>query len=211
MATKSILQPKKETELCAGLNQPQPISPEVLRACYTAHYRHVLQICRRFFRQPEDAEDAAAEVFLKLYRVLHQKDETMPFRPWVSQVAGHHCIDKLRQRKRERSSSLEEMDFSSFADDSTPSPLSQLLRQDDQRRIREQLTRLPEKYKTPLVLRYYERMSYSEIARVLNTRLPTVRIMIFRAKSYLRRNLRRSENLNVFSIRKGSTTMMTRG
>ena len=195
MATKSALLFMEESQVCASLSQPSPISPEVLRAFYTAHYRHVLQICRRFFRQPEDAEDAAAEVFLKLYRVLHQKDETLPFRPWLSQVAGHHCIDKLRQRKRERSSSLEEIDISGLADRSTPSPLSQLLRKDDQRRIREQLTRLPEKYKTPLVLRYYERMSYSEIARTLNTRLPTVRIMIFRAKNYLRRNLRRSEKL----------------
>jgi RNA polymerase sigma-70 factor, ECF subfamily len=195
MATKSALLFMEESQVCASLSQPPPISPEVLRAFYTAHYRHVLQICRRFFRQPEDAEDAAAEVFLKLYRVLHQKDETLPFRPWLSQVAGHHCIDKLRQRKRERSSSLEEIDISGLADRSTPSPLSQLLRKDDQRRIREQLTRLPEKYKTPLVLRYYERMSYSEIARTLNTRLSTVRIMIFRAKNYLRRNLRRSEKL----------------
>jgi RNA polymerase sigma-70 factor, ECF subfamily len=196
MATKSTLLLMEETQLCAAPNQPQPICPEVLRACYTAHYSHVLQICRRFFRQPEDAEDAAAEVFLKLYRVLHQRDETLPFRPWVSQVAGHHCIDKLRQRKRERSSSLEEIDLSSVADRSTPSPLSEILRKDEQCRVREQLTRLPEKYKVPLVLRYYKRMSYSEIAYTLNTRLPTVRMMIFRAKNYLRRNLRRSEKAN---------------
>ena len=64
----------------------------------SARYQYVLRVCRRFFRQPEDAEDAAAEVFLKLYRVLHQRDETMPFRPWVSRVAGRHCIDKLRQK-----------------------------------------------------------------------------------------------------------------
>jgi hypothetical protein len=36
---------------------------EVLGLIHTAHYPHVLQVCRRFFRQPEDAEDAAAEVF----------------------------------------------------------------------------------------------------------------------------------------------------
>ncbi|MGB7848680.1 MAG: sigma-70 family RNA polymerase sigma factor [Candidatus Acidiferrum sp.] len=193
MASKSDVLLMEETQLCAVLNQPQPVHPEVLSTIYTAHYRHVLQICRRFFRQPEEAEDAAAEVFLKLYRVLHQKDETLPFRPWVSQVAGHHCIDKLRRKKFERSSFLEEIDLSTVADRSTPSPLSQILRKDEQRQVREQLTRLPDKYKVPLVLRYYKRMSYSEIARELNTRLPAVRMTIFRAKDYLRRNLRRSE------------------
>jgi RNA polymerase sigma-70 factor (ECF subfamily) len=190
MATKSTSLRMEETQVYAALNQPQPICPEVFRTIYTAHYHHVLQICRRFFRQPEDAEDAAAEVFLKLYKVLHQRDETLPFRPWVSKVAGHHCIDKLRQRKCEKSSSLEEIDPSGFADRSAPSPLYQILRKDEQRQVREQLSRLPEKYKAPLVLRYYKRMSYSEIARTLNTRLPAVRMIIFRAKDYLRRNLR---------------------
>jgi RNA polymerase sigma-70 factor (ECF subfamily) len=189
MATNSTLPLTEQTQLYAAFNQPQPISPEVLSTIYTAHYRYVLQICQRFFRQPEDAEDAAAEVFLKLYRVLHQRDETLPFRPWVSQVAGRHCIDKLRQKKSEKSSSLEEIDPSGVADRSTPSPLSQVLRKDEQRQVREQLTRLPKKYKVPLVLRYYKRMSYPEIARALNTRLPIVRMMIFRAKDYLRRNL----------------------
>jgi len=189
MATNSTLPLTEQTQLYAAFNQPQPISPEVLSTIYTAHYRYVLQICQRFFRQPEDAEDAAAEVFLKLYRVLHQRDETLPFRPWVSQVAGRHCIDKLRQKKSEKSSSLEEIDPSGVADRSTPSPLSQVLRKDEQRQVREQLTRLRKKYKVPLVLRYYKRMSYPEIARALNTRLPIVRMMIFRAKDYLRRNL----------------------
>ena len=190
MATKSALMIMEGAPLCPALNEPQSICPEVLGTIYTAHYRYVLGICRRFFRQPEDAEDAAAEVFVKLYRVLHQKDERLPFRPWVSQVAWRHCIDKLRQRKREKSSSLEDTDFECIPDRSIPSPLSQLLRKDKHRQVREQLTRLPERYKVPLMLLYYKQMSYSEIARTLNTRLPTLRTMMFRAKVYLRRNLR---------------------
>jgi RNA polymerase sigma-70 factor (ECF subfamily) len=194
MATKSTLLGMEETQVYAALNQPQTICPELFSTIYTAHYRHVLRICRGFFRQPEDAEDAAAEVFLKLYRVLQHRDETVPFRPWVSKVAGHHCIDKLRQKKSEKSSSLDEIDVSGVADQSAPSPLSQILRTDQQRHVREQLTRLPKKYKVPLVLRYYKRMSYSEIARALNTRLPAVRMTIFRAKNYLRRNLQHEQS-----------------
>ena len=189
MATKLTLLPLSDAQLCGSLNQPQPICGEALRECYSAHYRYVLQVCRRYFRQPEDAEDAAAEVFLKLYRVLNQRDETVPFRPWLSKVAGHHCVDKLRRRKGEKNSSLEDNDLSGFADHSTPSPLSQVLRKEEQRRVREQLIRLPAKYKVPLVLRYYKRMSYSEIARTMNRGLPAVRMMIFRAKDQLRRNL----------------------
>jgi RNA polymerase sigma factor (sigma-70 family) len=192
MATKSALMMIEDATFNTASNPPQPICPDVLSEIYTAHHHYVLGICRRFFRQPEDAEDAAAEVFLKLYRVLHQKDETLPFRPWVSQVAWRHCIDKLRRKSRERSFALEGTDFERIADRSIPSPLTQLLRKDKHRQVREQLTRLPEKYKAPLLLLYYKRMSYSEIARALNTRLPTLRTVVFRAKCYLRRNLRRA-------------------
>ena len=189
MATSSTIIFMEETAPRAALNQPLQTCPELLSTIYTAHYRHVLRVCRRFFRRPEDAEDAAAEVFLKLHRVLETRNEAVPFRPWVSQVAGRHCIDKLRRRKREKDSRVDGADLSTVPDYSTPSPLSQVLRREEGLEVREQLIRLPEKYKVPLVLRYYKQMSYSEIARALKRQLPAVRMMIFRAKEQLRRNM----------------------
>jgi RNA polymerase sigma-70 factor, ECF subfamily len=195
MMTNATVLPINDSGLPSTFNQQEPICPEALRACYITHYRDVLRICRRYFRQPQDAEDAAAEVFLKLFRVLHQKDEALPFLPWLSRVAGRHCIDILRGRKHEKNLSLEGIESGAMADHDTPSPLSEILRKDEQRRVREHLTRLPEIYRVPLVLRYYKRMSYDEIARALNTRLPSVKIRIFRAKNCLRRNLRNSAGL----------------
>jgi RNA polymerase sigma-70 factor (ECF subfamily) len=190
MTTRSTSMFKEETALCAALNQPLRTCPEALSTIYMAHYRHVLQVCRRFFRQREDAEDAAAEVFLKLHRVLETRDEALPFRPWVSTVAGRHCIDKLRRGKREKNSSVEETDLSGVSDSSIPSPLSQVLSKEERLEVREQVIRLPERYKVPLILRYYKHMSYSEIACAMNSGLPAVRMMIFRAKEQLRRSLR---------------------
>jgi RNA polymerase sigma-70 factor, ECF subfamily len=190
MATRPTSMFLEETAACFALNQSLRPCPEVLSAIYTDHYGHVLRVCRRFFRQREDAEDAAAEVFLKLHRILETRDEAVPFRPWVSQVAGRHCIDKLRRAKRQRGSCVDAADLSEVPDHSTPSPLSQVLRREERLEVREQLIRLPKKYKVPLVLRYYKQMSYSEIARALKSRLPAVRMMIFHAKEQLRHNLR---------------------
>jgi RNA polymerase sigma-70 factor (ECF subfamily) len=191
MATRATSMFMEEKAPCAALKQPLQPCPEVLSTIYVTHYRHVLRVCRHFFRQREDAEDAAAEVFLKLHRVLETKNKEVPFLPWVSQVAGRHCIDKLRQRKREKGSRANGAYFSDVPDYSTPSPLSQVLRSEEQLEVREQLIRLPQTCKVPLVLRYYKQMSYSEIACALKTRIPAVRMLIFRAKDQLRRNLRR--------------------
>jgi RNA polymerase sigma-70 factor, ECF subfamily len=189
MATRSNSILLEEAGFGTALNQALQTCPERLSKIYVAHYHHVLQVCRRFFRQPEDAEDAAAEVFLKLHTVLDQKDESHPFRPWVCQVAGRHCIDKLRRRKREKCSTVAGDVLCAVPDVSTPSPLSQVLHKEAKRHVREQLNQLPDYYKVPLMLRYYKRMSYSEIAHTLNRRLPAVKTIIFRAKSRLRRNL----------------------
>ena len=189
MATRSTSIFLEEAVLGTALNQALKTCPEVLSSIYTTHYPQVLQVCRRFFRQPEDAEDAAAEVFLKLHTVLEKKDVKHPFRPWVCQVAGRHCIDKLRREKREKCSIIAGNDLCAVPDVSTPSPLSQVLHKEAKRQVREQLNRLPDYYKVPLMLRYYKRMSYSEIARTLNRRLPAVKTILFRAKNQLRRNL----------------------
>lgn len=194
MATRTTSMFTEETSLSAALNPPLQTDPEELSTIYADHYRHVLRVCRRFFLQPQDAEDAAAEVFLKLHRVLETRDQAVPFRPWVSQVAGRHCIDKLRRRKREKDSRVDSADLSEVPDYSTPSPLSQVLRSEEGLEVREQLIRLPKKFKVPLVLRYYKQMSYSEIAHALKRRLPAVRMMIFRAKEELRHNLRREQS-----------------
>jgi RNA polymerase sigma-70 factor (ECF subfamily) len=201
-----------ERRMCGAVVQPAPVSSELLRVLYITHYRHVLQTCRKFFRQFEDAEDAAAEVFLKLYRVLHQKDEMVPFRPWISQIAAHHCIDKLRRRKHEKSSSLEEVDVNGLLDHSTPSALSQVLRNEAEGRIRRALASLPEKHRVVLVLRYYNRMSYSQVADTLNLPLSAVRVRIFRAKRSLRCSLRHSHRADTFarldpSGKRGTLTM----
>ena len=188
MATIATSVLMEDTSLTT-FDQSAQTCPEALGTVYVAHYRHVLRVCRRFFRQREDAEDAAAEVFLKLHNILDKRDKAVPFRPWVSRVAGRHCIDKLRHSKLERNSCVVGAELSGIRDDSTPSPLSQVLRMEEHRRLREQVIRLPERYKVPLVLLYYKRMSYSEIARAQNRGLPAVKMMLFRAKHQLRRNL----------------------
>ncbi len=195
MATRSTSMLFDENGLGSAFNQALQTCPEVISSLYTTHYQQVLQVCRRFFRRPEDAEDAAAEVFLKLHTVLDKKDDRHPFRPWVRQIAGRHCIDKLRRRKRETASTIEGQDVTIVPDVSTPSPLTQVLRAEAKRELEKHLDDLPEYYKVPLVLRYYQSMSYSEIARALNRRIPAVKTTICRAKKRLRRKFGQPETL----------------
>src|SRR5258707_12601406 len=89
--------------------------PQLLGSLYNSHYRYVLKVCRHFFWQRADAEDAASEVFLKLHTVLETEERPIKSRSWLSKVTGRHCIDKLRQVKAERRHRVEdEVEFDAF-------------------------------------------------------------------------------------------------
>lgn len=162
--------------------------PELLSSLYLTHYRHVLRVCRHFFWRQEDAEDAAADVFLKLRGVLETEAGPISYRPWLSKVTGRHCIDKLRQVRVERRRRVDNLEFEALPD-AALSPLSRVLLREKQSRVREELRRLPRHYRILLVLHYYRHMSYAEIAHSVGRQPPAIKTAIFRAKRMLRDRL----------------------
>jgi len=161
--------------------------PQLLGSLYNSHYRYVLKVCRHFFWQREDAEDAAAEVFLKLHTVLDSGERPISSKSWLSKVTGRHCIDKLRQVKAERRRRVDdELEFDALPDTLALSPLSRVLRREQQSCVRKELRRLPRDYRILLVLHYYRQMTYAEIAFALGKQLPAIKTAIFRAKRMLR-------------------------
>lgn len=164
--------------------------PELFSACYRSHYRYVLRICQRYLWRREDAEDAAAEVFLKLH-TLERKESPVNSRSWLSKVAGRHCIDRLRRAKVERGRCDEDVECDALPESLDGSPLSRVLRREEQENVREALRLLPREYRILLVLHYYRQLTYAEIAMTLGKRMPAVKTGVFRAKQLLRDQLRR--------------------
>jgi RNA polymerase sigma-70 factor (ECF subfamily) len=168
--------------------------PELLGSLYNSHYRYVLKVCRHFLERREDAEDAAAEVFLKLHTVLETEERPIRPRSWLSKVTGRHCIDKLRQVKAERRRRVDKVECDALPDSLALSPLSRVLRREQQSKVREELRRLPRDYRALLVLHYYRQMTYAEIALALGKQLPAIKTAIFRAKRMLRDRILDPEN-----------------
>ena len=156
---------------------------------YREHHARVLSICCRMLGSPDQAEDAANEVFARLPGSLRTYDPAQPFERWIARVAGNYCIDVLRKRATEMR--LLEPADGAAADPPAPaaSPLHQLLSQEEADIVRDAMISLPERYLVPLGMRYYSDLSYDEIAQTLGVSRATVAVLIFRAKQRLRRNL----------------------
>ena len=160
-------------------------------ALYDPQARRVLQTCRYLLGSPDEAEDAAQEVFLRARQRFEQYDRARPFASWILGVASHHCIDRLRRRGREMrlfgTADIERV--AAPARSREPGPLAALLVRERGREVRAAVATLPVKYRVPVVLAYFHELSYAEIGELLGIERGHVAVLVFRARQHLRRTL----------------------
>jgi RNA polymerase sigma-70 factor, ECF subfamily len=155
---------------------------------YKAHYRRVFSLCRYLLNSFDAAEDATHEVFLRSQRKLATYDPSLPFSKWLCGIATNHCIDLLRRRGTEKRI------FDLGNDKAEPpsltlTPLGEMMAAERGHDVRNALSQLPEKYRVPLVLAYYNEMSYDHIAEALGLGRNHVATLFFRGKQQLRKKL----------------------
>jgi len=156
---------------------------------YKTYYRRVFSLCRYLLNSLDAAEDATHEVFIRAQRKLATYDPSLPFSSWLLGIATNHCIDVLRRRNTERR--IFELGRSDVAEPPSGrrTPLGELIASECGHEVRNALSQLPDKYRVPLVLAYYNEMSYDEIAAVLGVGRNAVATLIFRGKQRLRERL----------------------
>lgn len=145
----------------------------------------------------EDAEDLTLEAFGKAFNKLGSYTPNFAFSTWLFKIAVNNCIDYMR-KKRLHTLSLDEpvasgskQDFSDLARSSTRDPESEMIREQRVEVLRNLINGLNDKYRLMVELRYYEQLSYEEIANELDIPLGTVKAQLFRAKELLTAQLRK--------------------
>ena len=159
---------------------------------YKTHYRRVFSLCRYLLNSFDAAEDATHEVFLRAQRKLATYDPSLPFSSWLLGIASNHCIDLLRRRTTEKRIFDIEGGLPVEPRSGGLTPLGELMAAERGHDVRNALSQLPEKYRVPLVLAYYNEMSYDDIGATLGLGRNHVATLIFRGKQYLREKLAQS-------------------
>lgn len=178
-----------ESALQPLLAQARGGDAEAFGELYRLFARRVFGLCRHLLVSHEAAEDATSEVFLRAQRAMKTYDSALPFPRWLFSIAGHHCVDQLRRRRVERRLfEVPEEDAPEVAA-GTESPLAEFLGGERRDAVRAAIAALPERYRLPLVLRYFSDMSYDQIAGALGLNRNHVATLIFRAKKELRQAL----------------------
>lgn len=152
---------------------------------YRQYAAAIFRFCRRALPTKEDAEDATTEIFVKVKQKLGTYDSSRPFTAWLYKVASNHCWDTLRRRRIRQD--LETGDLETLPlEHPDPNQLEQLQIDHTSKEVRAALSKLPDRARMALVLRYYAEMSYDEIADTLGVRRPFVGVLLLRARHQLR-------------------------
>lgn len=155
---------------------------------YRSYSRRVFGLCRHLLGSAEAAEDATSEVFLRAQRAMKSYDSALPFPRWLLSIASHYCVDQLRRRRVETRLFAPE-DEGALEPAGPTSALAALISGEERATVRAAIQVLPDRYRLPLVLRYYSEMSYDQIASALSLSRNHVATLLFRAKQELRRSL----------------------
>jgi len=138
--------------------------------------------------EPELAEDAAQETFLRAYQHLHRYDEKRPFATWLLSIAAHYCIDKLRRRKFSMfSMDAEDDEGNSFElpDPDSPNPENESIKGQTQERVHAMLDGLDATDRAAIIMRYWYDYSEKEIAESLRLTVSAVKSRLHRARKEL--------------------------
>jgi RNA polymerase sigma-70 factor (ECF subfamily) len=149
-----------------------------------AHERMVLRVAYRLLGRLEDAQDAAQEVFLRLFRNLDRIGADP--KAWLYRVTVNVCNDHHRRRKTA-------VEFDSRphpAADPAPDPERALALEERKRLVTEGLQMLPERERAAVVLRDIEGLSTAEVAGILGVEEVTVRSQVFSARLKLAKYVR---------------------
>lgn len=152
------------------------------------------QFVARFVRNTAAAEDVVQETFVQVHQSANGFDTDRRFRPWLFTIAANKARDHLRGRSRKREVSLsvqqgssddeESISYLDFFSDESNSP-SDILEADEQQiLVRKIVSQMPDHLREVLVLGYYQRFPYKEIAEVLAIPLGTVKSRLHAAVSH---------------------------
>jgi len=149
-----------------------------------AYQRPVYSLAYRMLGNGVEAEDAAQDTFLRVYKRLDSYNPEYKLSSWILSIASHHCVDRIRKRRGGILSTEEIMGWRWIAD-SRPKPEERSLANERDAEVRALLQELPTQYRLVIILRYWQDQSYEDIAHITESTVSAVKSRLHRARKMM--------------------------
>jgi RNA polymerase sigma-70 factor, ECF subfamily len=163
-------------------------------------HQPIYALVYRIVNDPADAADTTQEVFLKVFRGMKHFNGASSLKTWIYRIALHEASNRRRWwfRHKAHEMSMEPESNSALANstsiensvvDKRESPFDSVAHQEVRSRVEQELENVPEPYRSTVILRDLEEMSYEEIAEIMEVSLGTVKSRLTRGREALKRRL----------------------
>lgn len=197
-APKAAVKPEQLTStelvaLCQQRLRPERMMFAELLRRYQGHVDKLL-----YHLAPDwpDRADLAQEVWIRVYRNMRRLNDPAKFKGWLGRITTNLFYDELRRRKRNRATlsldaplALEDGSIDWDVPANAPGPVDTMMTQEFYDQLHRAIADLPEVFRTTIVLREIQGLSYEEIAEMTEVSLGTVKSRIARARQRLQTEL----------------------
>jgi RNA polymerase sigma-70 factor (ECF subfamily) len=147
------------------------------------YQKDVYRLCYRYVNNHHDANDMAQEAFLRAYRAIARFRGDSAFSTWLYRIAVNTCLNFRSARKPDTS------ELPDSIPDQGETAVDHIERDQQSLRLREAVTRLPDRQRATLILKVYHELTHEEVAEVLGSSVGTVKANLFHALGNLRKQL----------------------
>ena len=187
-----LMEPRSDSDLVREVrNGNRQAFTELMRR----YQKRVYWLARRIVRDHADADDVVQETFVKAYLGLGEFRGDSGFFTWLYRIAVNLSLNTVR--KRQVMNYLRESELLGKILPSTDDPSATLEHKELESLLQRAVTTLPEKQRAVFVLRYYDELSYEEIAGVLKTSVGGLKANYFHAlrkvQEYMRNEIQAGE------------------
>jgi RNA polymerase sigma-70 factor, ECF subfamily len=164
--------------------------PSVWKRFITEHHTLVYSLASSFTQNEEERKDLCMEIFSKVFQSISGFKQESKLSTWFYRIAYNHLINFSKKAKNNCVSITDMLD--DYEDDLASddcNPLEDIDLERSQALLKSSIDSLPMKYRTAIVLYYYEDKDYKQVAEIMQMPLGTVKTILFRAKQMMRTQL----------------------
>jgi len=180
---------------------------EAFSILFEKYYQKVVSLCWRYIQNTELAQDAAQEVFLKIFNTAKKYRPTASFSTYIYRITVNHCLNELREKRRHPTISLDYEANNINQDDSSlleslpsenQSPREIAIKKEIQTEIRKAISELPEKQRMAIILKRFDNLSYEKIGETMGCSVGAVDSLLQRARYTLLKKLKKNFREGIF-------------
>lgn len=160
------------------------------------YQEQVVNTCMGMVHNLQDAEDLSQDVFIEVFKSIHQFNGESKFSTWLYRIAISKSLNLIRSRKRQKRAAffkslvgLEKLENLSMGNNSFNHPGVNIENQEKAKLLFAKINELPEKQRVVFTLCKLEELSYKEVAEITELSVSSIESLMHRAKKNLRKKL----------------------